>query len=266
MKPSNVAGREGVLHVIALGKETLAAHRSRELVETKLARIAEIAREKPKEVFTSLYHYLNKEMLLQCHRELSADKAAGVDEVTKEEYERNLEQNINELVEKLKRHSYKPQPVKRVYIPKDEKAKRPLGMLAYEDKIVEQGLKKILEPIYEVDFLECSYGFRPKLDCHKALAKLDRTVMGKISYIVDADIRGFFDNVDHEWLIKFIGIRIADPNIKRLIVKFLKAGVMVEENFEPTEKGTAQGGLCKALHNPPYAKKVIMQSNTLGYL
>jgi group II intron reverse transcriptase/maturase len=216
-------------------------------METKLARIAEIAREKPKEVFTSLYHYLNKEMLLQCHRELSADKAAGVDEVTKGEYEKNLEQNISGLVEKLKRHSFKPQPVKRVYIPKDEKAKRPLGMLAHEDKAVQLGLKKILEPIYEEDFLECSYGFRPNRDCHKALAKLDQIIMGKINYIVDADIKGFFDNVDHEWLIKFVGVRIGDPNIKRLMVKFLKAGVMVEGNVEPTEVGTAQGAIISPL-------------------
>jgi RNA-directed DNA polymerase len=117
-------------------------------METKLARIAEIAKAKPKEVFTSLYHYLNEEMLIQCHNELSADKAAGVDEVTKEEYAKDLKGNIKSLVERLKKHSYKPQPVRRVYIPKDNGKERPLGIPAYEDKIVQLGLKKILDQIY----------------------------------------------------------------------------------------------------------------------
>jgi RNA-directed DNA polymerase len=122
-------------------------------METKLARIAEIARTKPKEVFTSLYHYLNEEMFIQCHNELSADKAAGIDEVTKEEYIKDLEANIINLVERLKKHSYKPQPVRRMYIPKGNGTERPLGIPAYEDKIVQLGLKKILERIYEEDFL-----------------------------------------------------------------------------------------------------------------
>jgi RNA-directed DNA polymerase len=217
-------------------------------METKLARIAEIAKAKPKEVFTSLYHYLNKEMLLQCHNELSADKAAGVDEVTKEEYARNLAGNISNLVERLKKHSYKPQPVRRVYIPKDNgKEQRPLGIPAYEDKIVQLGLKKILERIYEEDFVNNSYGFRPGRSCHDALIELDKRIMGKTNYIVDADIRGFFDNVSHEWVIKFIGVRVADPNIKKLINKFLKAGVMEEGSIEPSEAGTPQGGVISPL-------------------
>lgn len=217
-------------------------------METKLARIAEIAKTKPKEAFTSLYHYLNGEMLLQCHHELRADKAAGIDAVTKEEYAKNLEGNINNLVERLKKHSYKPQPVLRVYIPKDNgKDKRPLGIPAYEDKIVELGLKKILQEIYEADFLNFSYGFRPKRSCHDALIELDNKIIWTTSYIVDADIKGFFDNVNHEWLIKFIGVRIADPNIKRLIMKFLKAGVMNEGTIEPTEVGTPQGSIISPL-------------------
>jgi RNA-directed DNA polymerase len=227
-------------------------------METKLARIAEIAKTKPEEIFTSLYHYLNEEMLIQCHKELSADKAAGVDEVTKEEYEKDLESNINNLVKRLKNHSYKPQPVKRVYIPKDSgKEQRPLGIPAYEDKIVQQGLKKILERIYEADFLEFSYGFRPKRSCHGALIELGRQIMGKTNYIVDADIKGFFDNVSHEWIIKFMGARIADPNIKRLINKFLKAGVMKEGNIEPSEAGTPQGGVISPLLANVYLHYVL---------
>ena len=216
-------------------------------METKLARIAEIARTKPKEVFTSLYHYLNEEMLIQCHNELSADKAAGVDEVTKEQYAKDLGENIKSLVERLKKHSYKPQPVRRVYIPKDNGKERPLGIPAYEDKIVQLGLKKILERIYEADFLDNSYGFRPGRSCHDAIIELGERIMGKTSYIVDADIKGFFNNVSHEWIIKFIGVRVADPNIKRLINKFLKAGVMEEGNIEQSEAGTPQGGVISPL-------------------
>lgn len=246
------------LHVIVLGKETLTTHRSRELMETKLARIAEIARNKPKEVFTSLYHYLNKEMLLRCHRELSADKAAGVDEITKEKYSGNLEENIEALVERLKKHSYKPQPVRRIYIPKDYgKEKRPLGIPAYEDKIVQLGLKKILEAIYEEDFLELSYGFRPVRGCHDALIELDRQLMKSANYVVDADIKGFFDNVNHEWLIKFIGVRIGDPNIKRLLVKFLKAGVMIDGRIDASDVGTPQGAVISPLLANVYLHYVL---------
>jgi group II intron reverse transcriptase/maturase len=217
-------------------------------VETKLARIAEKAKSQPEEVFTSLYHYLNKEMLLQCHQELSADKATGVDQVTKEEYSKELERNIESLVERLKKHSFKPQPVRRVYIPKDNgREKRPLGIPAYEDKIVQLGLKKILERIYEEDFLDFSYGFRPGRSCHDALIELDRRLMGSTNYVVDADIKGFFDNVSHEWLMKFIGVRIGDPNIKRLLVKFLKAGVMIDGEIEASDAGTPQGGIISPL-------------------
>ncbi len=215
------------------------------LIETKLTRIAKIAKERPQEKFTSLYHLLNEDMLTLCHFELESGKANGVDEVTKEEYEQNLFQNIKDLVDRLKRHSYKPQPARRVYIPKGNGKQRPLGIPAYEDKIVQLGLKKILEAIYEPYFMEFSYGFRPKRSCHDALKEIDRIIKKKkINYIVDVDIKGFFDNVNHEWLIKFIGHRITDPNIKRLIVKFLKAGIVEGEIFKITDKGTPQGGLC----------------------
>ena len=213
-------------------------------MQTKLARIAEIAKENPKEQFTSLYHLLNEELLTQCHRELDGNKATGVDQVTKAAYEENLELNIKDLVERLKRKSYRPQPVRRTYIPKDEKSKRPLGIPSYEDKIVQLGLNKILQAIYEQDFLNLSYGFRPGRSCHDALKALNRIIeYGKTSYIVDADIRSFFTNVNHGWLMKFLGARIKDPNIRRLIWRFLKAGVMERGTWEPTETGTPQGSL-----------------------
>ncbi|MEX0917096.1 MAG: group II intron reverse transcriptase/maturase, partial [Candidatus Paceibacterota bacterium] len=217
-------------------------------METKLARIAEIAKEKPKERFTSLYHLLNEEMLLQCHVELDGNKAAGIDRVTKAEYEANLEENIRNLAERLKRKGYRPQPVRRTYIPKDEKSMRPLGIPAYEDKIVQLGLNKILQAIYEQDFLNHSYGFRPGRSCHDALKEVNRIIeKGKISYVVDADISGFFTHVDHEWLMKFIELRIEDPNLRRLIVKFLKAGIMEKGIYEDTEEGTPQGSIASPI-------------------
>jgi len=213
-------------------------------METKLIRIAQIAKERPKEVFTSLYHHLNEEVLVKCHQELKGDKAVGVDEITKANYAENLKENIHHLVEALKRHSYKPQPVRRTYIPKGDGGKRPLGIPSYEDKIVQLGLTKILQAIYEADFLPCSYGFRPKISCHDALKRLnDILIYGKTSYMVDTDIKSFFDSVDHKRLIEFIGLRIADPNIKRLVVRFLKAGVMEQDSYEPALKGTPQGAI-----------------------
>ena len=218
-------------------------------METKLSRIAEIARIKPKESFTSLYHLLNEEMLLQCHRELNGHKAVGIDKVTKAEYEENLDENIQDLVQRLRRQSYRPLPVRRTYIPKgDGKGQRPLGISAYEDKIVQMGLSKILQAVYEADFLDCSYGFRPGRSAHDALRALNRVIeKGKISYVVDADIRGFFNNVDHGWLMKFIHLRIADPNLRRLIVKFLKAGIMENGKVESTDLGTPQGSIASPI-------------------
>ena len=228
-------------------------------METKLIRIAEIAIEKPNEVFTSLYHHLNVELLTQCHNELAGNKAAGIDDVTKLEYSMKLEENILRLVERLKNHSYKPQAVRRVYIPKgDGKAKRPLGIPAYEDKIVQSGLNKILQAIYDSSFSNNSYGFRPNKSCHQALIRLNRIIeREKINYIVDADIKGFFNNVDHEWLIKFIDLRIKDPNIIKLIKKFLKAGVMEEGIIQKTDFGMPQGSVISPILSNIYLHYVL---------
>ena len=183
-------------------------------------------------------------------------KQQGVDEVTKAEYEENLIENLNDLAARLASMSYKPQPVRRVNIPKgDGKSTRPLGIPAYEDKIVQLSLKMLLEPIFEREFLDCSYGFRPGRSCPSALRELNSIIeRGKISYIVDADIKSFFDTVDHDWMMKCIEQRVEDPRIKRLLIRFLRAGVMVEGEVKPSKRGTPQGGLYKALHNPPYAK------------
>jgi RNA-directed DNA polymerase len=214
-------------------------------MKTKLDRIAEIAKGRPKEKFTSLAHLLDAEMLLQCHKEISGKKAIGTDGVTKAEYEQQLESNIEVLVDKLKRNAYRPLPARRVNIPKPgTDKKRPLGVLAYEDKIVQRGMAKILNAIYEQDFLELSFGFRPNRGCHDALKQLNFIIeRRKANYVVDVDIKGFFDTVDHEWMMKFIDHRISDSRFKRLIKKTLKAGYLEEGVMHKTVEGTTQGGL-----------------------
>jgi len=218
-------------------------------VETGLTRITEKARMKADERFTALMHHLSSNLLEECHRELKGSKSPGVDGITKSIYEEDLSGNIQRLVDKLKKKSYRPLPVKRVYIPKTGSPNgRPLGVPAYEDKLLQMALVKVLNAIYEVDFLECSYGFRPGRGAHQALKALDHIVMTKRGkFIVDVDIRGFFDHVDHEWLMKFIGHRVADPAMHRLIRRFLKSGYMETGTLYETKTGTPQGGVISPL-------------------
>jgi len=219
--------------------------RNREMVATKLQRIAEKAGRESSCRFTSLFHLMNVEMLRECFRELRKDAAACIDKVTKKEYGLSLEKNLTALVEKLHRMSYIPLPVRRVYIPKPGSSKeRPLGIPALEDKLVQAGLARILSAIYEQDFIDDSYGFRPGRGCHDALRALSQEVEGgRIHYIVDADIKGFFDNVDHGWLMKFLGHRIADKRVLRYVKRFLKAGIMENGAVSASDKGTPQGGI-----------------------
>lgn len=174
--------------------------RSRESVETKMQRIAEKARQEPSSKFTSLFHLMNEELLRGCFEGLRKAAASGIDRVTKEAYGRHLEANLTKLLERLHKMSYIPQPVRRVYIPKPGSTKqRPLGIPALEDKLAQAGLVRILEAIYEGDFIEDSYGFRPGRGCHDALRSLSLEVEGgQVHYIVEADIKGFFDNVQHD--------------------------------------------------------------------
>ena len=228
-------------------------------METKLTRIAEIAKERPNERITGLAHLINQESIKESHRELKARKATGIDDITKEEYEKNLTGNIDLLVDRMKKQAYKPQPVRRVYIPKTGTDKmRPLGIPAYEDKLVQNILNKILNAVFEGDFLDSSFGFRPNRSCHDVLKVLTHIIENrKISYIVDTDIKGFFDHVDHNWLMKFIEHRIADVNIYRLIVRFLKAGVLESGKYSNTEEGTPQGGLISPILGNIYLHYVL---------
>jgi len=198
----------------------------------------------PKDKWTSLIHHLNEDYLKECFQRLKRDAATGVDGVTVREYEANLEDNIKDLVARMKAWKYRPQSVRRVYIPKADGSKRPLGIPSVEDKIVQMGIKKILEGIFEGEFLDVSYGFRPNRSCHDALEALDKCIMtNPVNYVVDVDIEKFFDTVDHKWLVEAVQQRIADKNFLRLIVRFLKAGVMEEGKYMETDKGTPQGGI-----------------------
>ncbi len=225
-------------------EETLPVLRNGEAVQTKLNRIADRARKDSEAQFSSLMHLLNEEMLRESFKRLSGSAAPGIDKVNKEEYAENLEENIADLIERLKRRAYHPQPVRRKYIPKDGSDKmRPLGIPAIEDKLVQSALTRVLEQIYEQDFLDISYGFRPGRRCHDALKELDRIIMRqKVSYVVDADIRGFFDHVHHDWMMKFLGHRITDTPLLQLIERFLKAGIMEDGQWRATEEGVPQGG------------------------
>jgi group II intron reverse transcriptase/maturase len=211
---------------------------------TKLDRIREMSATSPKMVFTSLYHLINVELLRKCHKELDGKKATGVDNVTKAEYEANLEENLKDLVDRLKRKSYKPQPSLRVYIPKIGGKLRPLGMAAYEDKLVQSALGRLLMAVYEPKFRKSMFGYRPNLDCHEAIKELNRQIeKGKTNYIVEADIKGFFNNMEHDVILDLIKFRLADPNILWLVKKSLTAGIVEDGKWQPTTKGTEQGNL-----------------------
>lgn len=216
--------------------------------KTKLQLITQLAKENPNLKFTSLAHLLGEDFLKESYWELKRNKAPGIDGRTVEEYGSGLEDNIRDLVERLKAKRYEPQPAKRVYIEKDNGSKRPLGMLVVEDKVVQMGIKKILEVIYEEDFMDVSYGFRPKRNCHGAIEVIDKAIMTKpTNWVVDMDIEKCFDTIDHTKLMECLQIRIKDTSLLRIINLFLKAGIMEEGEYIETEEGTPQGGILSPL-------------------
>ena len=229
--------------------ETCSVHSNDESVTTKLQRIALKASSDKQCQFTSLFHLMNKALLLECFTSLRGKAASGIDNITKEQYAKDLDANLDDLVERLHRMAYKPQPVMRVYIPKPGSTKkRPLGIPVLEDKLVQGGLVRILQAIYEQDFIDDSYGFRPEKGCHDALRALSQTVEGKpIHAIVEADIKGFFDNVDQDELMRFLAHRIADKRVLRYIRRFLKAGIQEDGRHKASERGTPQGGVVSPL-------------------
>lgn len=228
-------------------------------METKLARISQLSSENPDMVFTSIGHFINKEMLKDCHRKMDGDKAVGIDGVTKEEYGRNLEENLDRLVERLKKKSYRPQPARRVEIPKENGKTRPLSIYCYEDKLVQEALRRILEAVFEPHFYDEMTGFRPKRGCHQAIRKLNVMLeMRSTNYVLDADIKSFFNHIDHEWAVRFIESRIKDPNITRLVRRMLKAGIIENYQYEETEEGSEQGSVCSPIIANIYMHYVLV--------
>jgi group II intron reverse transcriptase/maturase len=229
-------------------------------VATDLTRISEKARKEPELVFTSLYHHIyDVDNLRACYDALEAGKATGVDGVTKKEYGENLEENLRDLSARLRRMGYRPGPKRRSYIPKAGSSKgRPLGISNLEDKIVEQSTKRTLEPIYEAVFCDGSYGYRPLRNQHQCLDALGRTIQQKkVNYVVEADVKSFFDRVNHEWMIKFLRHRIGDERVIRLIIRMLKSGIMEEGLVQATEIGTPQGSMISPLLSNIYLHYVL---------
>ena len=210
--------------------------------------VREAARKDRKLRFTSLLHHLTPELLRTSFFALKKQAAPGIDDVTWHDYAVDFERRIEDLVGRIHRGAYRAQPSKRAYIAKSDGRLRPLGIAALEDKIVQQAVRTVLECIYEQEFLGFSYGFRPGRSQHRALDALSVGIeTQKVSWIIDADIRGFFDNISHEWLMKFLEHRIADPRMLRLLKKWLRAGVSEDGEWSPTKVGTPQGAVISPL-------------------
>jgi RNA-directed DNA polymerase len=221
---------------------------SRISVSQALERIRKVARERKKERFTALFHHINTELLEEAFYELAQNAAPGVDRLTWKDYETNLERKIEALHHRVQRGAYRALPSRRVYIPKPDGRQRPLAVAALEDKIVQRAVAALLNAIYEEDFLGFSYGFRPGRRTHDALDALCVGINSrKVSFILDADIRSFFDEISQEWLIHFLEHRIGDRRIIRLIQKWLKAGILEEGVVTVSDRGTGQGSVISPL-------------------
>ncbi len=215
-----------------------------ENVKTRLGQIRYLSRQQPKLRFTSLYHYLNEEMLRDCFDSVRANRAAGVDEQCKEDYGKDLTNKISDLTKRLKDGSYRAKAVRRVLIPKASgRGLRPLGIPTVEDCIVQEAVRRILEAIFEPMFMDISHGFRPGRSCHTALKRMSQINRLKIRSAIEVDIESFFDRVDHEWLLKFVAYRIADPRLLRLVKKMLKCGYVEDGKWHPSTRGVPQGGV-----------------------
>ena len=217
-------------------------------VPSALDRVRQAARRDREAQFTALFHHVTLERLRSAYRALRPKAAAGVDGVTWEQYGQALEANLQDLHDRLHRGAYRAKPTRRVFIPKADGGRRPLGIATLEDKVVQRAVVEVLNAIYEEDFLGFSYGFRPGRGQHDALDALTVGLMDKrVNWVLDADIRGFFDAIDHEWLERFVGHRVADPRVQRLIAKWLRAGVLEDGKKVQQERGSPQGATVSPL-------------------
>jgi RNA-directed DNA polymerase len=223
-----------------------------------LLKVAERAKRDPDARFNSLAHLMDEEALGRAFTRIRKGAAVGVDGTTKEEYGQRLEENLRELHERLRAKRYRHQPIRRVHIPKADGRTRPIGISSTEDKIVQGALREVLEAVYEQDFLECSYGFRPKRSAHDALRAVHQMVSREgIAVILEADIQAFFDSIDRKKLMEKLQIRVADPSLLRLVSKCLHVGVLDGEEYREPDEGTAQGSIISPMLGNVYLHYVL---------
>ena len=254
-KPTNKAERSAVEPVEPraeaegnASQQSTGRAQSRGTVSQALARIRQAARQRKKEKFTALLHHISIALLDEAFFELKEDAAAGVDGLSWADYEQNLERNLEDLHARVHRGAYPALPSRRTYIPRPDGRQRPLAIAALEDKIVQRATAAVLNAIYEEDFLGFSYGFRPGRSTHDALDALDVGINStKVNWILDADIRSFFDEISQEWLVRFLEHRIGDRRITRLIQKWLKVGVLEDGIVMVSGRGTGQGSVISPL-------------------
>ena len=230
-------------------------------VYTKQQRIAQLAERKPEAVLTTLAHHVDMDWLLEAYRRTRKDAAAGVDRVTAAEYEQDLRSNLAMLLERFKSGKYRAPAVRRVYVPKGAggKAERPIGIPTLEDKVLQRAVVMLLEPVYEHDFLDCSYGYRPGRSAHQALDRLWHAIMktGSQCWLLEADIKSYFDSIGHAQMREFVNKRVRDGVIKRMVGKWLKAGIMEDGQLRYPHEGTPQGGVISPLLANIYLHEVL---------
>ena len=247
-RPEESAQGRGLAKGKAAQSPTTGTQSSGEKVSRGLVGIREAAERNRQLKFTALLHHITVPRLAEGFKQLKRDAAPGIDDVTWEEYQQGLEERLEELHSRIHRGVYRAQPSKRAYIAKENGQTRALGISALEDKIVQQALSEVLNQIYEVDFLGFSYGFRPERSQHQALDALWVALVEKpVNWVLDMDIKGFFDHIQHEWLLRFVGHRVADKRVQRLIKKWLRAGISERGKWEPLREGTPQGAVISPL-------------------
>lgn len=230
------------------------------ITDTKLKRIAWLSAQDSDKQFNCLMHYFNEESLAGCFHELDGKKAVGIDGVDKAQYGMELDENLKDLVARMKRMAYRPGPVREVLIPKEDKpgAVRPLGISNFEDKLVQKMMHKVLESIYEPLFLDCSYGFRPGRGCHDAIrALLDHLFRDEVQTIIDVDLANFFNTIDHTLLLTMLSDKIKDPRFLRYLARMFKAGVLAKGDLQVSDEGVPQGSLCSPVLANIFAHYVI---------
>lgn len=231
---------------------------SQEIISTKLERAAKQARKYREQAFTTLAHHIDVEFLREAYRRTRKDGAVGVDGQTASDYERDLGGNLQSLLDRFKSGTYRAPPVRRVYIPKADGKQRPIGIPTLEDKILQRAVSMVLEAIYEQDFLDCSYGFRPRRSAHQALETLWKGLMDvRGGWVLEVDIESYFDTLEHRHMRDFLDKRVKDGVIRRTIHKWLKAGVMEEGEIRKGRAGTPQGGVISPLLANIYLHEVL---------